>query len=167
VRTARRRLFAKFQRGTAPSFALAIALNAFEFRRRPSGVSAEQWVAFYDSYEAQLSQGWNDEEREAIEAKLLTIDGVIQVEKPRLPAPWPAYDKIVAGKKPLPNRNEVAAKIGAYVLEGELDARAVIEYERENKDRPEVVAELERIIGEHVPAEPPSGDLFAEELIEA
>jgi hypothetical protein len=162
-----RRVFAKFSRGTAPRWAAELGVATFEFRRRPEGVTPEQWLAFYDSIEDQGGRGWTDEEREAIEAKLQSTDGVLLVEKPKLAAPWPSYPKLLASKAPGPTRKQIADKITATVEELELDPRDVIGYELENKNRPEVLSALEALIPGHDAAPAETGDSFEDELIEA
>lgn len=168
IQPMRRRLFAKFQRGTAPGWARQIGLETFEFRKAPQGVTPSQWLAFYDSLEAQQEMGWTDEERETIDAKLLTIAGVLVVERPKLSAPWPAYDSLVAAKGG-PTRPEVAEKISSIVEDLGLNPHDVLAYEQQELDRPEVVTALQTLLP-HAPA-PLTGDLFAGdeegELIEA
>lgn len=166
VRPGRRRLFAKFTRGTAPDFAREIGLRTFELRKMPEdGVSREQWLAFYDSVEAAAQNGWTKDEREAIEAKLATVDGVLVVARPRTPAPWPNYDTIVASKDGLTNQ-QVVEKIVGKVIEDGYDLAHVLAYEREReRPRKSVIDALEAL----QPAETAtlSGELFDEELIEA
>lgn len=143
-----RRLFAKFQRGTAPAWATKIGLALYEFRRQPQGVSPEQWLSFYDSIEEQQRNGWTDEERAEIEQKLLITDGVKLVEKPRVAAPWPSYDKLVAGSRPAPSRKEIVEKILAIIDEQGYDPQAVLAYESENKGRSEVMDAVSALLPE-------------------
>lgn len=135
-----RRVSAEFKRGTAPAFAREKGLKAFEFKGLPdSGISPGQWLSYYDSVHAQTQFGWTDEEREAIEAKLLE-QGYMRVEPDCRNAPWPAYDKLVAqGARTV---EKVAAKIAEKVAEDGYDPAEVIAYERENLNRPEVLAAL-------------------------
>ena len=68
-------------------------------------------------------------------------DYVLADEPVKLPPPWPAYDKLVAqGRRTL---EMVVEKIKAQVDEAGYDPVAVIAYERENLNRPEVIAALE------------------------
>lgn len=163
VRPAQRRLYAKFTRGVAPDFAREIGLATFGFKKMPEGVEAIQWLAFYDTLEAQDTFGWTDEERQAIEAKLETIDGVIKVERPRLTAPWPAYDTIVAKRGEFSSA-QVVAKIAGKVEEDGYDAGDVIAYELENRKRKSVINALEELAGAPVAQ---IEELEEEELIEA
>lgn len=163
VREAQRRLFAKFSRGTAPTWAREIGIAAFEFKKMPvSGVEPGQWLAYYDTLEAQQQLGWTDEEREAIEEKLLQTHSIVRIEKPRLAPPWPAYDKITTASGV--TRKMVAQKIVAKVVEDEYDLQYVLAYERENRRRAEVIAELEGLIGVAAAETDPAED---GELVEA
>lgn len=157
-----RRLFAKFQRGTAPAWATKVGVATYEFRRQPQGVTSEQWLSFYDSIEEQTRNGWTDEEREAIESKLQITDGVQLVEKPRVAAPWPAYDKLVAGSRPAPSRKEVVEKIVSIIDDQGYDIQAVLAYELENKNRSEVIAALKALLpdGEYSEIEDEDGELI-------
>lgn len=167
IRQGGRGLYAKFQRGTAPDFARAIGVKTFAFKKMPEGgVEPEQWLAFYDSVEAAAQLGWDADERKAIEAKLLQIDGVIVVEKPRTPAPWPNYDAIVASKGGLTSQ-QVVDKIVAKVVEDGYDPAVVIAYELEReRPRKTVIAGLEALLPEDAPS-PAQDELLDEELIEA
>lgn len=164
IRAAQRRLSAKFTRGIAPDWARTVGLETFGFKKMPEGVTAGQWLAYYDSVEAQDAFGWNDEERKAIEAKLQTIADVIVVEKPRLAPPWPAYDKIV-GKQGVLTSAQVVEKIVGKVEEDGYDPAEVIAYERENRHRKSVISALEPLAGG--PVEQPAELEEEEELVEA
>lgn len=149
IREGQPRLFAKFQRGTAPAYAQRKGLEIYSFRKiHNTGIGGgemprEQWVCFFDSVQAQDEHGWTDEQREAVEEKLITL-GYVQVEPERLAAPWPAYDKLVAhGRRTI---EMVAEKIAEKVTEDGYSPHAVIAYERENLNRPQVIAALEALI---------------------
>lgn len=59
-------------------------------------------------------------------------------------APWPAYDKlIVQGRR---TAEMIAEKIALMTLDMGLDPEAVLTYERENANRPQVVEQLEGLI---------------------
>lgn len=70
----------------------------------------------------------------------------IKIEKPRLPAPWPSYDKIVT--KQGVNKEAVGNRIAAMVRDIELDAVMVAEYEKENLARDYVIDALAVLIDE-------------------
>lgn len=116
-------------------------------------------LSSFDSLWAQKENGWSDEERLIVEERVKTGPGngvdYIIVDTPRVPAPWPGYDKLVSqGARTV---QKVAEKIVETIRETEVPAGHVLAYERENLDRPEVVKALEAML-----VEEPS-----EELIEA
>ena len=153
VKPAQRRVWAKFRRGTAPKWANEVAKDHFDFRKMPErGVSAEQWLAYYDVKEDALEQGWTEEEQEAIVQRLgVVAHAAVPVEAPRMVAPWPAYDKLVA--KGARTEEKVAEKVAEKIMEDGYDARAVLAYEQENLNRPLVVAAVEALL---VPVEEPA-----------
>jgi hypothetical protein len=123
------------------------------------GESIRARFSVFDSTLAQSINGWTDEETELAIKALQEGPGAgtdyIILEEVKAPAPWPAYDKLrVQGKRTV---EMVAEKIAATVTDLEIDPDAVLVYERENQNRPEVVAAVEALKAE----EP------AEELIEA
>lgn len=150
-----RRLWAKFQRGIAPEYAQKVALDTFGFRKIHEGVERERWFGYYNSRDAQLQNGWTDEEHDLIVAKLRDQD-YLEVKPVKLPAPWPAYDKLVTqGQRKI---EHVAEKIVASVLEGGYDAAEVAAYERQNANRPEVLDALGALTA---PVEEPQEQIVA------
>jgi len=166
VAPARRRVFAKFKRGTAPAHAREIAEKRFEFRRIQQGVEPGQWVAFYDSIEDQKQMEWSDEERQAIEEKLLNHHAAVLIELPRLTPPWPKYDELVATKGGLTNK-QVIEKILTRVEEDGYDAAAILAYELENRARKSVIAALQPLTTGEAVDEAELDHLVEEELVEA
>jgi hypothetical protein len=143
-----RRLWAKFQRGIAPGYAQQVALETFDFRKIHQGIERERWFGYYNSEFAQLQNNWTDEEHDRIVAKL-DEQGYLRVEPKRLPAPWPAYDKLVPqGRRTV---ELVAEKIAATVAENGYDPAQVAAYERQNANRPEVLAALEAGVPDEEP----------------
>lgn len=163
VAPVKRRVFAKFVRGVAPGWALAVAQGSFEFRKMPMDVTFQQWVAYYDSVEDQGNMGWTDEEREAIEEKLYSHHACVVVERPKVPAPWPKYDEIVASKEGLSNK-DVIDRILARISEDGYDPKVILDYELENRRRKSVIDALEELMPGAAPVEEPQPD---EQLIEA
>ena len=160
VRDRQRRLYAQFRRGGLPPFALELAVKTWKFNKKPPEHPIENWPGFYDSEADQLQNNWTDAERKVIEDKLtvgLTDDdgrfhppphGLLLVERPQLPAPWPAYDKLVAqGARTV---EKVAQKIAEKVIEDGYDPALVVAYERENLNRPEVLDALAHLTAEPV-----------------
>lgn len=167
VKPGKRRTYAKFSRGTAPEFARVVGLRTFELRKMPEGVAPEQWLAYYDSVEAQAQHNWTDQERKAIEERLQSIDGVILVEKPRLPAPWPKYDEIVASKEGLSSK-EVVDKIVGTIESIGCDPAVVIAYEQQrDKPRKSVISAVEALLPADATPAPDENGWLDEELIEA
>lgn len=104
-------------------------------------------LGVFDSVAAQQREGWTDEQRELIERKLLSMQDLgtayVLVELPRTERPWPKYDEL----RPVGRRTikELAEKIAELTQEFGKDPGEVIAYERENQNRPEVIAALEAI----------------------
>jgi hypothetical protein len=119
-----------------------------------------QRLSTFDSLWAQQVNGWTDDERVTVEEAVKNGPGngidYIVVDRPAAPKPWPAYDKLTAqGRRTI---GMVAEKIAETTRELELDPQHVILYERENENRPEVIAALEALTA---PAKPD------EELVQA
>lgn len=115
-------------------------------------VSPRKLLRVYDTDMVAQSDYWDDATKKQVEQFLLNhaLYGrdFIAVETPRLPAPWPAYPKLVA--KNAAGMKDVVKKILAKIDEDGYAAAAVLAYEVENLNRPEIVAALQN----HLPAEP-------------
>lgn len=87
-------------------------------------------------------EGFDDAERLLLEAFLDSHQDEYYrlVEVIRVPAPWPNYDEF-RGVKGTPT----AVRIAERVREDGYDIFQVIAYERENANRPDVIAELEAL----------------------
>jgi hypothetical protein len=139
-----RRLSAVFERGI-PGWAIPLALELFPLApsMKPDGMPLERWLCWYDSRYDQRMRGWTDEERLLIEERLAARPGIRVVEPVKLAAPWPAYDKLVVhGQRKI---EHVVAKIVETVQELEIDPGLVIAYEKQELNRPEVVAAVAAI----------------------
>ena len=137
----KRRVFAQFERGAAPLWARQQAAEIYTYERMPVGTTPERFLSYYNSDEDPY--GWNDEEREAIDQKLLVTHSVVLVERPKSLAPWPTYDKLtVTGRRTI---ELVVEKICSTVADLGLNADHVAAYERENLNRPEVIAGLAKL----------------------
>lgn len=147
VQPKQRRVYAKFERGTAPAWAVDLARQAdLQFRAMPErGVTVQQWLSYYDVKQDQLRNGWTDEEVEEIVRRVDEVaHAAIRCEPPRLKAPWPAYDKLVAqGQRTI---DKVAAKIAEKVQEDGYSPHEVVAYERQNLNREQVIAALEALL---------------------
>lgn len=93
----------------------------------------------YFNLDAQAEiKGWTDEEKELVANRLIracsSVPGEIKLyTKPAAPLPWAKYDE--ADPKAIAT---IAEQIGAV--------EAALAYERENKNRSQVVKELEAVI---------------------
>lgn len=140
----KRRVYAQFTRLVAPLWAREHeAAKALKMATRPENMTRDNWLCFYNLEGDVQQNGWDEEEQAAIVERLGTAANVFRVEKPRIPAPWPAYDKLAAvGRRTV---TMVAEKIAETVKELELDPALVVAYERDNQDRPEVIAAVEQL----------------------
>ena len=103
--------------------------------------------SLWDSKEAQRTYGWTDQEREKFEQKLKSHPRYglrfIEIEREKIPAPWPAYDKLTAqGRRTI---EMVAETIAQKVREDGYVPENVIAYERENLNRQQVIDALSNI----------------------
>lgn len=131
VKTLKRKVFAKFQRGIPP-WAVPIAAKTFDFSHMPPERSIEQWCGFYDSEADQIQMDWNDEERNAIETELVAR-GYLLVERPKAPLPYPTYAKHrkTQGKRTV---EHVIAEVKATLEATGIDPAAVLAYEADHFD---------------------------------
>jgi hypothetical protein len=97
-------------------------------------------IGVFDSVLEQQTSGWSDELREEVENELIRLgeiyDTVMMVPATSVPPPWPRYDDYRSG---------IPALVRKLVDEGH-DLEQVLEYERANKNRPELCAQLEALI---------------------
>jgi len=138
----RRRVFANFERGYIPAWALPIALETFTMGGKPPSVPPHRWIASYDSGLAQLEHGWTDDERYLIEQKLLSQGDVILIVPPVMEAPYALYDahRKMKGQRKL---EHVLSDIReAYAVAG-FDLDEAVAYERQNLNDAAVVTFLE------------------------
>jgi hypothetical protein len=145
------RLAAEFQRGI-PEWALPNALQVWPeaSSMKPEGMPLEQYLCWFDSNAAQKSNGWTDEEREIVEAKLLGKWGVTKVEPIKVKAPYPKY----AAHRKTQGQRTIAHAIkdilATYETAG-FDVDLAIMFERQNENSPDVIAALEGLLS---PTEP-------------
>jgi hypothetical protein len=153
VEKKKRRVFAKFERMMAPQWVRELdVVKDLRMNARPENMLRENWLCFYSLAGDVQRHGWTEEEQEAIRERLNRTEDVIAVERPRLAAPWPAYDKLkVQGKR---TAELVAAKIAETVAELELDPGYVIAYEEQNLNRQAVIDALRVEADEKEEAEP-------------
>lgn len=123
---------------------LAFALSTFKFKGLPiyeSGkeVGASYRISVFDSEIARMQNGWTEADEAEVVAALRgsSMNGTAFAELIPEPAakPWNGYDE-----------QEDAARIVELALAIDADLQKVMQYETENRNRPEVVAELKDAI---------------------
>jgi hypothetical protein len=131
IKTLKRRVFAKFQRGI-PVWAVPLATESFDFSMMPPERTIDQWCGFYDSEADQLRMDWTDEEREAIEQHLISAN-YTQVARPLADVPYPTYlkQRKVQGKRTI---QHAIAEIVATLETTGIDPGDVIGYESDHFD---------------------------------
>jgi hypothetical protein len=140
------RLSAEFERGI-PEWALPNALQVWPTApsMKPDTMPLEQWLCWFDSRVAQKGNGWSDEERELVEAKLSSRWGVVTVEPIKVKAPYPKY----AAHRKTQGQRTVAHSIkdilATYESAG-FDVEQAILFERQNGNDSEVIAALEGLL---------------------
>ena len=143
-----RRVFAQFERGGAPEWAIPIAEKKFKMAGKPSHFEngapypSSLFLWTYDSDIDQKQRGWTDEERADIEAKLRSEVKVVEITQ-ALAAPWPKYDGIiVTGRRTI---DHVVQQIVAGIETTGVAPADVLLYERAKLNRPEVIAAVQAI----------------------
>lgn len=130
------------------------ALKAWPKLRGLSDGEEVRWrFSVGDTNEWAQEQEWTAKEKAEYEARLRSEAGehYIVVEEVKIPAPWPAYDKLVVhGQRKI---EHVVEKIVAKVKEDEYDVDQVLAYERQNLNRDAVIAALSSL-KEPEPEEP-------------
>lgn len=97
-------------------------------------------IGLFDSVKAQEASGWTDEERIQVERALLDsgrlTNDIIPVPVTLFPPPWPRYDEFAG------TTDELLTRLveDGHVLD------EVLEYERANQNRPELVRALRDLI---------------------
>jgi hypothetical protein len=103
-------------------------------------VPPDHRIGLYDSIADQEAQGYSDEIRELIERELianaLLTDTIIAVPASSYPPPWPRYDDFAGTNDELLER----------LVEDGHELGAVLEYERANQNRDELVSALQNLI---------------------
>lgn len=161
VKRAERKLVAQFQRGGAPDWVVAEAQKRFDFKGRGDGEPLAMLIGVFDSALARDAHKWSEDEHDTVVRHLRdTVNPYWFVaEQPKLPAPWPTYDKLtVQGQR---TAEKVAAKNVETALEIGVSLADMIAYERQNRNDAKVIAAYEQALEDQRAGEP------AEELVEA
>lgn len=110
-----------------------MALERFNFR----GVAEDEnpiarRCSVFDTEQAQREEGWDNETREQVEARLdaLQDQNYFRADTPKAKKPWPTYDEAQA------------SKIATIVAELGISVEEVVRYERENANRADVLKSL-------------------------
>lgn len=113
-------------------------LGLAEDRDTEEHVSARSRLSLFDSEAASLENGWTDEEHDLVVRALRSSSenglAYLEVETPRRPAPWSAYDSVTDVDRII----ELIEATGS-------DPAYVAAYERENANRPEVLEAIEAL----------------------
>jgi len=101
-------------------------------------VEPDYRISAFDSLIAQVEEHWTDDERIAVEQALIRESeqhpqDVYMIEAKRAQIPWPTYDSFKG----------TPAALCKKIEEDGYSFADVLDYERENQNRPEVVAKLE------------------------
>lgn len=133
-----------FRKAGVTAWERDFAVKHFGFRGVGDGEDPIDRISSYDTEEEAQRLGWSDEEKQRVEqfldAHAAQTTDYFRVEKPALPAPWPKYDELLpAGRR---TAELVAIQIAETVQNLGLDPDGVIAYERENRNRDEVINAL-------------------------
>ena len=105
-------------------------------------VPPDHRIGVFDSEEAQLEHGWDDELRLEVEAVLVDyaerFEDVLVVPATMIPPPWPRYDEYTGTPTML---------VRKLIDEGH-DLNNVLAYEQATQNRAEIVAELEEVLND-------------------
>lgn len=120
------------------------AIAHFGFKGIAEGEDPLNRMSSYDTDEEAVRLGWGDEQKAAVE-KLLDLGqhtgDYVRIERPRLPAPWPNYDELLPqGRR---SAEMVASQIAETVKALGLNVDTVLAYERENRNRADVLEALQ------------------------
>lgn len=154
-----RRLVAQFVRGGAPQWVIEKAQERFEFRGRGDGEPVEMLIGVFDSELATAQHRWTEDERDTVIRHLRDTQNPYWfiAEEPRVEAPWPSYDKLVAqGQR---TADKVAARNLELAAETGKPVELLIAYERQNRNDQRILAAYQAALEEQAEAAPEPGEL--------
>lgn len=134
---AQEQIILEFEQGSLRPYEVDAGISQLGARRGlPDGIDPSYRLSVFDTEWAQAAFGWDNDTVEYAE-KFLQANpsfGVdyIMVEEPKVAAPWPRYDSIA----------DLEQLVEKVVTDG-FDIADVIAYERQNQNRPDVLAALE------------------------
>lgn len=139
-----RGVLCQFTHGALLEWEYELAKNSFGLKGLAHDENPRRRFSAYDTELEARRQGWSDEKRRMVEERLLEYatagQGHILVEKPKLDPPWPRYDDI-RGR----GGKTTAQMIADAVRDLGHDPHYVIEYEKENRNRTDVVEAVEAV----------------------
>lgn len=138
-----RRVYAQFQRGGLPDYALEVARSSYGWKKMPDGVEIQNFAGFYDSEVDQIRMGWTDEERAEIESKLAGY--AIPVGRPDPVAPWPKYASVKPGGRGVTWQTIAERHIETAEATG-VAVEALLAYERATRAQDELIAAYEAFL---------------------
>ena len=142
----KKRLVAQFTRGGAPAWVIEEAVKRFSFKGRAEGEPIAMMIGVFDSAQTAKQFRWSDDEHDAVVRHLRETANPYWfiAEEPRVDAPWPTYDKLVAqgqrtAEKVAEKNLEIAESTG-------IDVEALVAYERQNRNDPRILAAYEAAV---------------------
>lgn len=156
-----RKMVAQFWRGGAPDWVIEEAQKRFKFQGRGDGEPIAMLIGVFDSAVAAKAHRWTEEEHDAVVCHLRDNENPkwIVVEQPKVPAPWPTYDRLVV------QGQRTWEKVAAQNLETAeatgIPLESLVAYERQNRCDERILAAYEQAVREAEEALP------ADELVEA
>lgn len=129
---------AMFEQGNVTPWEVERAVEVWgnSFRGVADGEEPVKRISAYDTDLAAERGAWSKETKAQVEKLLDAQQGqdYMRVDLPRHSVPWPTYDEI-----------DSAEQIALITAASGHNVDEVLAYERENMNRPEVIAELEAV----------------------
>lgn len=134
-------IMAQFEQGGLTQFEKAQCAARFTFLGSAEGEDVMRRVSIYDTDEAANAEGWDADTKREVEENLVAgqNEWYFMLEVKRASKPWPSYSEQTP-KQIL----DTVTTIGANIED-------VLAYERENKNRATLIAELQQKITEQEP----------------
>jgi hypothetical protein len=131
---AQEQIILEFEQGSLRPYEVDAGIAQLGARRGlPEGLDPSYRLSVFDTEWAAKALGFDNDTITYVEKFLLDspsfgVDYIL-CEEPKVPAPWPNYDKLVN-----------VEKLVAKVVDDGHDIDSVIEYEQQNKNRADVIA---------------------------
>lgn len=126
-------IMAVFEQGGATAYERELAKQRFTFLGQYEGEDPMRRLSIYDTDMEASQHGWDATTKTEVEASLLEGQNeyYFLIEDVLLAAPWPSYD------------NQTPKQIIETLAVTGADPESVIAYERENKNRSTLIAQIE------------------------